>query len=165
MGLDAPRSTPYGINIASGPKGDDGPGLEVGQGGFFFTAPVPAGWLECDGTIYNIATYPELGALLGSKYGGNGTTTFGVPNLQERWIKGRDDDGPNFGDPVGQFHQGVGGRLAVQSAGGSARVPTNNYPAQSSVADRNFDSATDAFGGGVNSVDSITVIFAIYAGA
>lgn len=39
------------------------------------------GWLVCNGTVYNIVDYPELGGTLGSLYGGNGTTTFGVPNL------------------------------------------------------------------------------------
>lgn len=45
---------------------------------------VPAGYLACDGTVYNISQYPNLGALLGSTYGGNGTTTFGVPDLRGR---------------------------------------------------------------------------------
>lgn len=47
-------------------------------------ATAPAGWLVCDGTIYTISTYNTLGTLLGSKYGGNGTTTFAVPNFNGR---------------------------------------------------------------------------------
>jgi microcystin-dependent protein len=43
-------------------------------------AVVPGSCLKCDGTIYNVADYPDLGALLGSTFGGDGTTTFGVPN-------------------------------------------------------------------------------------
>lgn len=34
-----------------------------------------------DGSTYNIATFPALGAFLGSTYGGNGVTTFAVPDL------------------------------------------------------------------------------------
>lgn len=52
---------------------------------------LPVRSLICDGTIYNISVRPELARLcniLGSKYGGNGTTTFGVPNLIDRYIKG-----------------------------------------------------------------------------
>lgn len=41
-------------------------------------------WLKCDGTVYSVATYPFLGALLGSTFGGNGSTTFGVPDLRGR---------------------------------------------------------------------------------
>lgn len=47
-------------------------------------ATAPTGWLACDGTVYNISTYTALGALLTSKYGGNGTTTFAVPNFNGR---------------------------------------------------------------------------------
>ncbi len=41
-------------------------------------------YLLCDGSVYNFSTYPYLGARLGSKFGGNGITTFGVPDLQGR---------------------------------------------------------------------------------
>jgi microcystin-dependent protein len=44
----------------------------------------PAGYLMLDGTVYNILTYPILGARWGNRYGGNGTTTFGVPNWKNR---------------------------------------------------------------------------------
>lgn len=39
-------------------------------------------YIEADGSTYNIATFPVLGALLGSTYGGNGTTTFAVPDAK-----------------------------------------------------------------------------------
>ena len=39
------------------------------------------GWLVCDGTTYNIVDYPDLEQVIGNAYGGNGTTTFAVPNL------------------------------------------------------------------------------------
>jgi microcystin-dependent protein len=42
---------------------------------------VPRGWLPCDGQILSIAQNTALFALLGVKYGGNGTTTFALPNL------------------------------------------------------------------------------------
>lgn len=69
-----------------GPKGDTGAQGAAGTSGFtgqicdFPKSPVPAGWLVCDGTIYNISQYPALGAYLGNTFGGDGTTTFGVPN-------------------------------------------------------------------------------------
>jgi microcystin-dependent protein len=37
-----------------------------------------------DGTIYNMSDYPYLGGLLGSKFGGNGSTTFAVPDSRAR---------------------------------------------------------------------------------
>lgn len=41
-------------------------------------------YLLCDGSIYSFTTYPYLGARFGSAFGGNGTTTFGVPDLRGR---------------------------------------------------------------------------------
>lgn len=56
----------------------------VGSIELFASDVIPSGWLKCDGAVKNISEYPKLGALLGSKYGGNGTTTFGLPNLTNR---------------------------------------------------------------------------------
>jgi microcystin-dependent protein len=39
----------------------------------------PTNWLMCDQTVYPIASYPILGAMLGPKYGGDGVTTFATP--------------------------------------------------------------------------------------
>ena len=44
----------------------------------------PAGFLECDGTIELIATYPNLYAAIGNIWGGDGITTFARPNLQRK---------------------------------------------------------------------------------
>jgi len=41
-------------------------------------------YLLCDGTVYNFSTYPYLGARLLGAFGGNGITTFGVPDLRGR---------------------------------------------------------------------------------
>lgn len=57
------------------------------------TVNAPTGYLKCDGTEYAIATYPQLGALLGSTFGGNGTSTFAVPDF-----KGRSPIGLGQGD-------------------------------------------------------------------
>ena len=48
-------------------------------------------WLLCDGTVYNIASYPTLGAALGLRYGGNGTTTFAVPDYRAYFLRGQDN--------------------------------------------------------------------------
>lgn len=37
-------------------------------------------YLIKDGTVYSVSTYPALGAMFGSAFGGNGITTFGVPD-------------------------------------------------------------------------------------
>jgi microcystin-dependent protein len=42
----------------------------------------PTGWGFCDGTILPIAQNTALFSLLGTTYGGNGQTTFALPNLK-----------------------------------------------------------------------------------
>jgi microcystin-dependent protein len=44
----------------------------------------PNGWLTCDGQLLPLSQYSALFALLGTTYGGNGTTTFGLPDLRGR---------------------------------------------------------------------------------
>ena len=43
-----------------------------------------APYLLCDGSVYTSSVFPSLSAQLGSTFGGNGATTFGVPDLQQR---------------------------------------------------------------------------------
>lgn len=42
----------------------------------------PHGWARCDGQLLQIAQYAGLYSIIGTKYGGNGTTTFALPDLQ-----------------------------------------------------------------------------------
>jgi microcystin-dependent protein len=42
----------------------------------------PKGWAFCNGQIMSIQQNQALFALLGTTFGGNGTTTFALPNLQ-----------------------------------------------------------------------------------
>lgn len=49
--------------------------------GFPFT---PVGYAKCDGTLMSINENNALYALLGTAYGGDGRSTFGLPNLQGR---------------------------------------------------------------------------------
>ena len=54
---------------------------EIRMVGFNFA---PVGWLLCNGQTLAISQFAALFALLGTTYGGNGTSTFQVPNLQGR---------------------------------------------------------------------------------
>src|SRR5688572_4415158 len=44
----------------------------------------PTGWAQCNGQILPISQNTALFSLLGTFYGGNGQSTFGLPNLQGR---------------------------------------------------------------------------------
>ena len=48
----------------------------------------PSGWALCDGQLLAINQNQALFALLGTTYGGNGVTTFALPNLEGRTVLG-----------------------------------------------------------------------------
>jgi microcystin-dependent protein len=54
---------------------------EIRPVGFNFA---PSGWAMCNGQTLQISEYQALFALIGTTYGGNGQTTFQLPNLQSR---------------------------------------------------------------------------------
>ncbi|MBP7460915.1 MAG: phage tail protein [Candidatus Delongbacteria bacterium] len=44
----------------------------------------PHNWAICDGSLLSVNDYSDLYTLLGTTYGGNGTTTFALPDLRGR---------------------------------------------------------------------------------
>jgi microcystin-dependent protein len=82
----------------------------------------PVGWAFCQGQLLPISQNTALFSLLGTQYGGNGTSTFALPNLQGNI-------------PIGQ---GTGPGLptyAMGETGGVANVTllTTEIPAHSHV--------------------------------
>lgn len=58
--------------------------IMVFAGGF-----APRGWALCDGQLLPINQNQALFSLLGTQYGGNGTTTFALPDLRSRVAVGQ----------------------------------------------------------------------------
>jgi len=57
-------------------------------------ASAPTGWLLCNGQAVSRSTYSDLFAICGSTYGGgNGSTTFNVPDMRQRFPLGKADSG------------------------------------------------------------------------
>jgi microcystin-dependent protein len=48
----------------------------------------PIDWAQCNGQTIAIDQNPTLFTIIGTTYGGNGTTTFALPNLQDRTAVG-----------------------------------------------------------------------------
>lgn len=44
----------------------------------------PRGWARCEGQLLPISQYTALFSLIGTRYGGNGQTTFALPDLRGR---------------------------------------------------------------------------------
>ena len=66
----------------------------------------PRGYAQCDGQLLPISQYSALFSLLGTTYGGDGRTTFALPDLRGRC-------------PI---HMGTGPGLSPRSIGGKAGV-------------------------------------------
>ncbi|BAE50263.1 phage tail protein [Paramagnetospirillum magneticum] len=60
----------------------------LGQIILFSGSYAPVNWAVCDGHQLSVSQYPALFSLLGTQFGGNGTTTFGLPDLRSRLAMG-----------------------------------------------------------------------------
>jgi len=56
---------------------------------FPYLRGAPINWAVCNGQILNINDYTPLFTLIGTTYGGNGTTNFALPNLNGRLPVGK----------------------------------------------------------------------------
>ena len=63
--------------------------LPVGTIQMFAGNTIPAGWLLCDGSAISRTDYAKLFSAIGTIYGeGDGSTTFALPNLIDRFLQG-----------------------------------------------------------------------------
>src|ERR1700724_1970987 len=75
----------------------------------------PAGWMFCAGQLLPISEYETLFNLIGTTYGGDGQTTFAVPDLRSRV-------------PI---HQGNGFTLAETGGAETVTLKVNQIPVHS----------------------------------
>lgn len=75
----------------------------------------PAGWMFCEGQLLPISEYETLFNLIGTTYGGDGQTTFALPDLRGRL-------------PI---HQGNGFTLAETGGVETVTLTTSTIPAHS----------------------------------
>ena len=110
-----------------------GLGGSVGDVKMTAYATPDSGWALCNGQALSRTTYSALFAKIGTTYGvGNGTTTFNVPNTENRFIQGASTGRPvgtvqgetgtvsrdGWGAEGGAFGAGAYGRVVVSSAQG-----------------------------------------------
>lgn len=114
---------------------------------FGFNFP-PRSWAECNGQLLPISQNSALFSLLGTIYGGDGRTTFALPDLRGRSIV---HQGSGPGLPPASIGQRSGstsftlnttqipahshtGTINASSAAGEESAPNGNYIAQNSNA-------------------------------
>ena len=69
-------------------------GVPVGTIEYFATSTPPAGYLKADGAAVGRQTYPKLFETIGTTFGeGDGSTTFNLPDLIDRFAQGSDVPG------------------------------------------------------------------------
>lgn len=91
---------------------------------------VPRNWAECNGQLLQISQNTALFSIVGTTYGGDGRTTFGLPNLQDRAPMG---EGQGPGRSARQLGQQLGAatetlttaEMAGHSHGVNALGPAN----------------------------------------
>ena len=75
---------------------------EIRAFGFYFS---PYGWAYCNGQLMPISQYTALFSLVGTTFGGDGVSTFALPNLQGRapmhWGNGTGLSSYAWGQPSG----------------------------------------------------------------
>ena len=113
----------------------------------------PRGWAFCDGQLLPIAQHSALFSILGTIYGGDGRTTFALPDL-----RGRVAIHPGHGPGLSDYRQGTTGgtesnTLTVNqipshthtvnavAEDGNQSVPTNHLPAGTKVLDQEYSDA------------------------
>jgi microcystin-dependent protein len=82
----------------------------------------PRGWAFCDGQIMSIAQNTALFSLLGTTFGGNGQTTFALPDLRGR-VPLHAGSGPGLSNySLGE----MGGQQSVTLT--TSQMPAHNHP-------------------------------------
>lgn len=86
----------------------------------FAGSVAPSGYLLATGGTRLIAEYPRLFDVIGTTYGGNGTTTFGIPDM-----RGRVPVGVSPGDSdFGALNDAVGAKTHTLT---TAQMPAHNH--------------------------------------
>ena len=94
----------------------------VGAVFFFAKSTPPEHALACDGAAVSRAAYPELFGAIGTTFGaGDGSTTFNLPDLRGRFIRGTGCNAAALGVAQGDAIRNITGTLKnVYTAGGAA---------------------------------------------
>lgn len=119
---------------------------------------VPDYWLPCDGRLLQIIQYQALYALLGTTYGGNGTTNFALPDLRGKvpisrgtsttgsvyvlgQTGGTETETLTVAQMAAHTHT-TSATMGVYSGVGNSNTPVNNYPAINPQRGNEYTSTT-----------------------
>jgi microcystin-dependent protein len=104
----------------------------VGEIRIFAGNFAPAGWMLCQGQLLPISEFETLFNLIGTTYGGDGESTFALPNLQSRV----------------PLHQGSSFQIGQTGGVETVTLTTNQIPAHSHVPQANTNAGNQVSPGG-----------------
>ena len=126
------------------------PSPYIGQIMMFGGNYAPRGWALCDGQLLSISQWTALFSILGTTYGGDGRTTFGLPDLRGR-VPVHPGQGPgltprSLGQKAGEesvtlhINQIPSHRheMYVNNGSGNAASPANKVMATESKGDTDY---------------------------
>lgn len=109
----------------------------------------PKNWAQCNGQLLPISQNTALFSLLGTQSGGNGQTTFALPDMQGRTMMGDSDTYPvgtkngvaNITLITGEMPNHTHNVKAVKIEG-NKNLPTSNFHADTKTGDPEYSDAT-----------------------
>lgn len=109
----------------------------LGEIRLFSFGILPDGWVRCEGQMLPVQQNAALFSLLGTQFGGNGSTTFGLPDLRSRvpFGLGTTSPDPRQGTSGGTENVALNNTNAPphihamvgMNTNGTAPAPTGNY--------------------------------------
>lgn len=118
------------------PRGPAGPdGNPIGTVISYMGLTAPTDYLICDGATYNITDYPHLADVFRKQFGnagyfgGNGTTTFAVPDMRNLFLRGYHGSATALSGNVGvkqEATQHPNTQVVIQKDGGCALFAVPN---------------------------------------
>lgn len=150
----------------------------IGEIRIFAGTFAPRGWAFCNGQFLPIAQNSALFSLLGTTYGGDGRTSFGLPDL-----RGRVTIHAGLGPGLTNYRLGQRGgsekntlsvtnlpahnhtaslgsasvNMPAYSSEGDSTSPQENYPAKSGMGDPDYNSTSDVSMGSASVSGTVTV--------
>lgn len=156
----------------------------IGMTSFFCMQTAPKGWLFANGSAVSRTTYAKLFSKIGTHYGGgDGRTTFTLPDLRGEFLRGWDagrgiDGGRNIGtyqgdairnisgwfNASGPWSNGVAGGSFYTNGSVAGNTPGGNNSSQGAQTSYVFNAANVVPTANENRPRNISLAVYIYAG-